>query len=327
MEATSETRAAGAASWAGQALMVTAVIAIVAKIVGVLVAPGLHGVVSQPVIETFDTGSAAFAYLLAALLVALVCASTFELARVRRIGGSARGLVIGISGLVVALASPAVVTRLHTVANLALAVTTSASVLLAGIVAVRSAHTRAIGALLSLLAFCALVRVVGWELAAIGAERPAPSLFTTGRILATFAVVIHGVSVLLAAAWLGTREPKLQSRILANAAVVLGFVITYYAFHTNEGTPSSAELVLRTSLTEATGMPLPYAIGSVGAFLVPSSIFLAIVALVQRRESPAIIAAVALALLSHGAFDIPMHALLATAAAQWGMLAMVERSS
>ena len=74
-------------------------------------------------------------------------------------------------------------------------------------------------------------------------------------------------------------------------------------------------------------MPMPYAIGAVGAFLVPSSIFLAIVALTQRRESPAVIAAVALALLSHGAFDIPMHALLATAAAQWGMLAMVERSS
>lgn len=306
--------------------MVTAVIAVFAKLVGVLVAPGLHGVVSQPIIEAFDTTSASFAYLLAALLVALVCASTFELARVRRIGGSSRGTVIGISGLVVALASPAIVTRLHTVASLALAVTTSASVLIAGIVAVRSAHTRAIGALLSMLAFCALVRVVGWELAAIGAERPNPSLFSAGRVLATLAVVIHGVSVLLAAAWLGTRMPKLQSRILANAAVVLGFVVTWFAFRTTEGTPSSAELVLRTSLTEATGMPLPYAIGSVGAFLVPASIFLAAVALVQRRESPAVIAAVALALLSHGAFDIPMHALLATAAAQWGMLAMVERS-
>ena len=53
MEATSETRAGGAASWAGQALMVTAVIAVVAKLVGVLLALGLHGVVSQPVIETF----------------------------------------------------------------------------------------------------------------------------------------------------------------------------------------------------------------------------------------------------------------------------------
>jgi hypothetical protein len=327
MEATSETRAAGAASWAGQALMVTAVIAVVAKIVGVLVAPGLHGVVSQPVIETIDTASAAFAYLLAALLVALVCASTFELARVRRIGGTARGLVIGISGLVVALASPAVVTRLHTVASLALAVTTSASVLVAGIVAVRASHTRAIGALLSMLALCALVRVVGWELAAIGAERPAPTLFTVGRVLATVAVFLHAVSVLLAAAWLGTRAPKLQSRILANVAIALGFIITYFALRTTEGTPSSSELVLRVSLTEAAGMPLPYVIGSVGAFLVPSSIFLAIVALVTRRESPALIAGVALALLSHGAFDIPMHALLATAAAQWGMLAMVERAS
>lgn len=326
MESTTEARAAGAASWAGQALTVTAVVAIVAKLVGVLLAPGLHGVVSQAVISTFDTASAAFAYLLAALLVALVCASSFELARIRRINSGLRGAVVGVSGLVIALASPALVTRLHTVASLALAVTASVSVLIAGVVCVRATHTRAVGALLALLAFCTLSRVVGWEMAVVGAERPSPALFTVGRTLATLAVGLHAIGVLLAAAWLGTRT-KLQSRILANAAIGIGLLVTFFALRNTETMPSSAELVIRTSLLEAAAMPPPYGLASVAAFLVPSSILLAIVALVQKKEPPVVLATVALALLSHGAFDIPMHALLATAAAQWAMLAMVEPAS
>jgi hypothetical protein len=216
-----------------------------------------------------------------------------------------------------------VVTRLHIVANLALAVTTSASVLLGGIIAVRAVHTRAIGALLSMLAFCALARVVGWELAAVGSEHPSTVLFSIGRVLVTLAVLIHALAVLLVAAWLGTRQKRI-SRVLANVAIGLSFVVTYFALANTE-MPSAVALVLRTSLLDAVGMPAPYGLGSVAAFLIPSSILLAIVALLHRRESPVVVATSALALLSHGAFDIPMHALLGLAAAQWGMLAMAER--
>ncbi len=326
MESTSEARATGAASWAGQALTTTAALAVVAKILGVLVVPGLRGVVSQRTVETFETTSATFAYTLAALLVALVCASSFELARTRRIGVGARGSVVAVSGLIVALASPAVVTRLHAVAALALAVTTSATVLVAGVVTLRAPATRALGAVLSLLAFCAIVRVVGWELAAVGAERPSPGMFSAGRGLATFAVALHAVGVLLAAAWLGTRS-KIRGRLLANVAIVGAFVVTYLGARTTEGTPGAVEAVLRTSLIEAAGVPLPYALGSVAAFLVPASILLAVVALVQQGASRAVFASLALALVSHGAFDVPLHALAITAAAQWAMLAMADDRS
>lgn len=326
MESTSEARAAGAATWAGQALTTTAALAVVAKIIGVLILPGLRGVVSQRAVETYETLSATFAYTLAALLVALICASSFELARTRRIGTFARGTVVAVSGLIVALASPAVVTRLHAVAALALALTTSATVLVAGLVVLRAPATRAVGAVLTLLAFCAVIRVVGWELAAVGAERPSPGLFSAGRVLATIAVTMHATGVLLAAAWLGTRS-KIRGRVLANAAIVLAFVVTYLGARTSEGTPGTIEAVLRTSLTEAAGVPLPYALGSVAAFLVPASILLAAVALLQTTSSRATLAALALALVSHGAFDVPLHALAVTAAAQWAMLAMADDRS
>lgn len=329
MEAISEARPTdtGAVSWAAQALTLTAGVGIVAKIFGVLLLPGSRGVLSQRTVEIVDTTSATFAYVLAALLVALVCASSFELARARHVGVGARATVIASSGLVVALASPAVVTRLHTLGSLALAVATSVLAIVAGIVALRARHTRAVGGVLVVLSFCALARVVGWELAALGADRPATSLLEIGRGLATLAVVVHSLAVLVAAAWVSTRS-RVLGRVLANASILLGLLITYLAARVPEGAPSTVESILRGSLAEAAGVPTPYAVTAVGAFLVPASILLAIAALVSRiasgGQNAVVVATLALALLSHGSFDVPLQALAAAAAAHWTMLAMFD---
>ena len=72
---------------------------------------------------------------------------------------------------------------------------------------------------------------------------------------------------------------------------------------------------------------MPYGLASISAFLVPATVLLAIVAVVQRAQPPAVLAALGLALLSHGSFDVPLHALAVTAAAQWAMLAMVDERS
>jgi len=317
-----EFRGAGAASWAGQALTMTAALAIVAKIIGTIIARGLHSNVGDTIVETFDTLSATFAYTLAALLVALVCAASFELARVTRIHVAARASVVGVSGLVVALASPAVVQHLHTYASLALSVTTSLIVLVAGVTTFRAPRTRILGAVLALLAFAALMRTVGWELAMVGAEAPNPRLLDVGRVLATLAVAIHTVALLLSAVWIATRS-KLRGRILANVAVVLAFVVTYFAARSSD-TPSVTEAVLRASLGDLRGMPEPFGLVSVAAFLLPASILLASAALLQSTEPPVLVASLALALLSHGAFDVPLQALAIAAAAQWTMLAMAE---
>src|SRR4051812_28129042 len=111
-------------SWATGALVLAAIVAIIAKLAGVVVAPGLRGLASQSVVDGAETVTAALAYTLSAFLVALVCGGSFELARVRQLGLLPRAAAVGLSGLVVALASPAVVTRLHVLAALLLAVVT-----------------------------------------------------------------------------------------------------------------------------------------------------------------------------------------------------------
>jgi len=323
---TTSTGPSTSVAWAGSALVLTAVVGAVAKITGVLVAPGMRGIASQRAVDFTEILSATLSFTFAALLVALICGGSFELARVRKIGVASRGSVVAISGLVVALASPAVVQRLHTVAALALALVASVIAILAAAVTVRVAQTRAVGAVLGMFALSGLLRPIAWEVTSLAGERASLGLYYTGRGLATFAVVVQALAALVAAAWLGTRS-RWRGRALANGAIVMAFIVTYYAARDGGDTPSELEAVLHGSLSQAAGLPLPYGLGTIAAFLVPATILLALVAVVQRAQPRAVLAALALTLLSHGSFDVPLHALAVTAAAQWAMLAMVDERS
>lgn len=322
-----EASSAGASvAWAGSALVLTAVVGAAAKIFGVLVAPGMRGIASQRAMDVTEIVSATLGYTFAALLVSLVCGGSFELARVRKIGIASRGSVVAVSGLVVALASPAVIQRLHTTAALALALVASVIAIVAAALTLRIAHTRAVGAVLGMLALAGIVRPLAWELTAIAGERASLGLYHAGRGLATFAIAVQALAALLAAAWLGTRS-RVRGRLLANAAIVVAFAVTYLAAREGGDTPSELEAVLRGSLSQAAGLPIPYGLSSIAAFLVPATILLALVSVVQKSLPRAVLAALALVLLSNGAFDVPLHALAVTAAAQWLMLAMVDERS
>jgi hypothetical protein len=306
--------------------VLTAVVGALAKVFGVLIAPGMRGIASQRSMEIADGLSATFSYTFAALLIALICGGSFELARVQKIGVLSRGSVVAISGLVVALASPAVMQRLHTMAALALALVASVLAMVAASSTLRVAQTRAVGALLGLLALSGLLRPIAWELTALAGERASLGLYHSGRALATLTIAIQAFATLLAAAWLGTRS-RWRGRMLANAAIVVAFSITYLAARDSGDTPSALEAVLHGSLSQSSGLPIPYALGSIAAFLVPATILLALVAIVQRAQPPAVLAAIGLALLSQGAFDVPLQALAITAAGQWAMLAMMDERS
>ena len=115
-------------AWASGALLLTVIVGAAAKILGVLVAPGMRGIASERAMVATETVSATLGYTFAALLVALICGGSFELARARRIHVASRGTVVAISGLIVALASPAVVQRLHPMAAIMLAVVASVEV-------------------------------------------------------------------------------------------------------------------------------------------------------------------------------------------------------
>lgn len=313
-------------AWASGALLITAVVGILAKTLGVLVLPGTRGVVAQKAVEAIEVLTATVGYAFAGLLVAVVCGGSFELARARKVPVVVRGSVVALSGLTVALASPAVVQRLHASAALVLALVTSVIVLVAGVAVLRAAHTRALGALLVLLALGGVLRPVAWELAGYAGEHASLSLYHVARALSTAAVVLQALATLLAATWIGTRS-RWRGRALANGAILFAFFITYLAARETEAPPGAIEAVLRGSLSQATAVPAPYVPLGIAAFFLPASLILAGVTLLQRPQPMAILAATSLALISLGQLDVPLQSLAVTAAAHWGLLAMADPRS
>lgn len=313
----------GGIAWASGALLLTGALAVVAKIAGVVVLPGMRGVAVQSTVDTADIVSSALGYTLAGMLVALVCGGSFELARATKVGVFARGLIVAMSGLVIALASPAVVQRLHTVGTLSLAGVTSLVAFTSGIVALRNPRTRALGAIFLLFSLSGWLRPVAWTLVGLAGERASLAMYQVGRGCGTGAVVTHMLGTLIAAAWLATRS-RFRGRLLANVAVILAFAITYLAARETEAPETEALAILRTSLIQAASTSLSYGMSTIAAFLLPVSLLLAIVALLQTKQPVALTVGFALALISQGAFDVPMQALAITAAAQWTLLAMVD---
>lgn len=305
--------------WAGSALLLTATVAVVAKITGVILAPAARGLFAASTVNLVETASGAFAYTLTALLVALVAGASFELARTTTLSVIARGSIVVATGLVIALASPAVIERLSAPPSVLLASVASMVALVGGAVVLRKPETRAVGTVLVLLGFCAMLRMTAWATAAMFVERGAPSI-AVARGFATAAIGLQAIAALLAAAWIGTRS-KWRGRILANVAILVAFAATWIAERGSDS-PSSIEAVLRFALPSAAGLPSPYHLGSIASFLVPASILLGAVALFQPGR-PAVIVALSLALLSSGAFDVPLQALLVTTSAQWAVLAML----
>ena len=112
-----------------------------------------------------------------------------------------------------------------------------------------------------------------------------------------------------------------MGQLLASLAVAAAFVLAWGAAQgdllTNAEAPLWQRVLHSALLGERMRPPATFGLDSVGVFLVCASVLLAIVALLQLRQVVAIIVALALALLSRGAFDSPLRAIAVVAAAQW----------
>jgi hypothetical protein len=151
-------------------------------------------------------------------------------------------------------------------------------------------------------------------------------LYGFSRGLATAGVLFESFGQFVAVTWLFTRS-KLWGQL--GAAVALGAAIVA-AIGVRNGVHSGAalwEAVLSTALGDAAGIPPPYFLEMVAIFLVPASLLLALVAAAQPKQVVAVVATVSLALISRGAFDAPLRALCALAAAQWAALACADEKA
>lgn len=308
-------------------LRATALAGVVSGALGVIVAPGVRGNAGERVVDGAEKAAAAGSYFFLALLLAALLWAMVELTlRARGVWAPVRLTLVGLSSVTLvflALGGLGLRDRLPELLAVGVSAATSAAALAAATAAVRLPHTRALAGLLLAVAFASMSRLGAWEVARYASERASLSAYGWSRGLATAGVVFEACGQLVAVTWLGTRT-KLAGQVGAVAAIVLAIVVTYGVA---KGVHSGAALwqsVLHTALADSAGVPQPYSIQSFAIFLVSSSLLLALVAAIQPNEVVAVVAALALALVSRGAFDAPLRALCGISAAGWAALASAD---
>jgi hypothetical protein len=187
----------------------------------------------------------------------------------------------------------------------------------------RAPHTRAVAGVLLALAFAAIVRLGAWEMATRAGETANVSLFGSSRLLATTGVLLEAAGQLVAVLWLSTRG-RWAGHLGLVLALAGAVALTYGVAHGVHSGAPSWQAVVHSSLADASGVPPPYRLGAFATFLVASSLLLAFVTAVQPNVVTATVAAMALALVSRGAFDAPLRALCAVVSAQWIAVASVD---
>lgn len=307
----------------GWLLRSCAIASVIASVLGVLVAPGSHGTYREAIVERIDWTSMIASYGMGVLLVLAIMMGAWDLGRAHSINIAARIGAIGPSLVVVGLFVPACATKLPSVAAALLVVAASFASFVAALVAARTPHTRAAALALGLFGFDALLRLIAWQFANHAANAASMGSWTFARVLATIALVLEALGEMVCVAWLASRT-KTRFSFASFLALAASFGIVWASSRgTVEGAPSW-QLMLHLSLGDAVKNPPPFGGAGVPTFLAVSAITLAVAVAARPKVPAAITTVMALALLSHGGLDVPLHALAAIAASLWVMVTMTD---
>ena len=300
-----------------------AMCAVLAAAAGVILAPGLRGNARETVVVAGERVAGSLSFLFYGLLIALLIRGAFELVRNARVHMVSRVVLVVGAGITSAMAAPALHGKLPPIAAVVLTLGALVAVVPGAWNGLRAPHTRAVGVVLFVFALAALARLGAWELDATGnhAEKPLSRLLAMRDYLGGAAIVLEGIGQLAAAAWLGTRG-RFMGQGLAAAAIAGAFALTWGVAQGIHAHAAPWEAVMHTALADVAAIKAP--LGVIATFLVCASILLALVAAVQQTEVAAIVCALSLALVSRGAFDAPLRALSAVAAAMWLTVAMAD---
>ena len=298
-------------------------VAVAAAIAGTIVAPGLRGNASDATVHMADWASAFLAFLLAPMLMAVVLDGALQI-MLSSAPPAVRVGLVGSGASVVAISILAGLReRLPGQLTVILAASAAVAALAAASFAARGPHTRATAGVLFAFAFATLARVGAWVAATRAGDSANMELFATARNLATTAVVLEAAGQVIAFYWLGRRS-RAYGQLGAFLAVAAAAAITLGVAPGGHSGAPAWQAVVHSALGDPPGVPPAARLAALATMLVPSSMLLALAVTAQPGQVSAVVASMALVLVSRGAFDAPLRALCAVAAAQWASLACVD---
>jgi hypothetical protein len=304
-------------------LRAAAFVAVAAALAGVIVAPGVRGNAGESIVVLSDGVASTLGCFLFLLLVPAIVLGGVELFRIRELNVLAKGVLVGGGAAAIAMALPALRDRSMPPIPIWLSASAAITTLAGAYCAARTPHTRALAGVLALLAFAAIARLAAWVMAMRAGDAASLAMFAVGRDLATLGVLLEACAQLFAVMWLGTRG-RWGGQLASSVALLVAYLLTRGVASGMHSGASPWQAMLHTALADAPGVPPPYGFEALATFVVPASVLLALVAATLRKQVDAVVATMALALVSRGSFDVPLCALCAVAAAAWAALASVD---
>lgn len=296
-------------------LRTSAIVGVAASALGPILVRGLPGLATDATVTRWERIAAGAAYAMAFFLAGLLLTGAFDLSRTRKVGLLPRALLFFGAPGVLAMLVPAFAHVLTPVGSLILVIATLLVVVGGASSGLRTPHTRALAIVQLVLGFAALARVVSWLLATIFAD--SLRMFVVSRTFSSAGVIAEGAAQMVAVAWLSTRRSRAAS-VASALALTVSFALVWIAGRAGETSPVW-QLVLRSGLSGQT--TAQSTLGALEAFFVVASVLLALACAVVPKQLTVVTCGLALALLARGSFDVPLHALAATAAALWTTLA------
>ena len=237
--------------------------------------------------------------------------------------------------LMVAAASvmAAVFGRLDNRLTVVLSLAGEGAVVLASAMALRRPTTRAVGSVLLALALASAARLSSWELASQATETASVTSYAMARVASTVGLLFEagrrrsslssgsGDARAVLVRWAG-RAGSVAS-VLAVAGLALG--ASYAAMRGGRDDAPLLDVVLHTALDRATTPPAYFVGVGLTIFLGATTLALAGAALAAIPTAGAPAACLALALVSGGAFDVPLRSLAAVASGCFLVLALASR--
>jgi hypothetical protein len=303
----------------------TSFVAVAAALTGVIVTPGLRGNASDLNVMLADKASTFLAFLLAPMLIALVLDGALQLVQ-SSVPVAVRAGLVGGGAAVVAISFTGLRERLPGQLTVLLAAGASVTALAAAYFAARGPHTRATAGVLFAFAFASIVRVTSWVAATNAGDTANLKLFALARHLATAGVFLETAGQLIAFYWL-VRRSRAFGQLGAFTALVGAVVVTLGVAAGGHTGAAPWQAIVHSALGEPPGVPPAAWLAALATLLITSSMLLALAVAAQPAQVSVVVASMALALVSRGAFDVPLRALCAVVAAQWAALACVDEQA
>jgi hypothetical protein len=307
----------------GWLLRATAFAAVAAALAGIIVAPGVRGNAGEAMVVVSDQAAATLSCFFLILLVPVILVGGMEVVRAREVTPLAKVVLAAGGAAAIAMALPSLRDRSPPPIPVWLSSTAAVTTLVGAYCAARAPHTRALAGVLAIAALGAIARLAAWVLATRAGDAASLAMFARSRDLATVAVLLQACAQLFAVIWLGTRG-RWGGQLASFAALVGAYFLTRGVAGGMHSGAAPWQAMLHTALADAPGVPPPYDLEALATFIVPASLLLALVAAALRHQIAAVVTAMALALISRGAYDVPLCALSAIAAAVWATLAGVD---